>query len=109
VRCVPPENKPTPEEINTCRPFLMNEMNAMPRLQGILTLGQIAHTQTLKTLGVRVATYKFSHGAVHQLPSGLKIINTYHSSRYNVNTGRLTPAMFDDVFHIIRAELGTFA
>jgi uracil-DNA glycosylase family 4 len=105
VRCVPPENKPTPEEQNTCRPFLQDEMAAMPNLQIILTLGQIAHTAVLKTLGARAAAYKFGHGAVHQLPTGLRVINTYHSSRYNVNTGRLTPTMFDDVFRIIEREM----
>jgi uracil-DNA glycosylase family 4 len=105
VRCVPPENKPTPAEQNTCRAFLIDEIGAMPNLQLILTLGQISHVSTLKTLGERVAAYKFGHGAVHRLPSGLRVVNTYHSSRYNVNTGRLTPKMFDDVFEIITAEL----
>lgn len=109
VRCVPPENKPTPAEQNTCRPFLVNEIGAMPNLQVILTLGQISHVSTLKTLGERVAAYKFGHGAVHRLPNGLTVVNTYHSSRYNVNTGRLTQAMFDDVFHIIQKELGAIA
>jgi uracil-DNA glycosylase family 4 len=105
VRCVPPENKPTPAEQNTCRAFLVDEINAMPNLQVILTLGQIAHNATLKTLGARVAAYKFAHNAVHRLPSGLVVVNTYHSSRYNVNTGRLTQAMFDQVFETITAEM----
>jgi uracil-DNA glycosylase family 4 len=107
VRCVPPENKPMPDEQNTCRPFLVNEIAAMSNLKLILTLGQIAHVSTLKTLGERVAAYKFGHGAVHHLPHGLTVVNTYHSSRYNVNTGRLTTDMFDDVFRIIQKELGS--
>lgn len=105
VRCVPPENKPTPEEVNNCRPFLIDEINAMQNLRVILTLGQISHTTTLKTLGVRAAPYKFAHGAVHRLESGLIVVNTYHSSRYNVNTGRLTEAMFHDVFDTVSGLL----
>lgn len=105
VRCVPPQNKPTPEETNTCRAFLVDEINAMPNLEMILTLGLVSHNSVLKTLGVRASAYKFAHAAVHTLPSGLKIVNTYHSSRYNVNTGRLTMPMFYQVFDVIAAEL----
>jgi uracil-DNA glycosylase len=101
VRCVPPQNKPTPEEINTCRDFLIQEIESMPNLEMILTLGLVSHNSVLKTLGVRASAYKFAHAAVHTLPSGLKIVNTYHSSRYNVNTGRLTLPMFHQVFDVI--------
>ncbi len=105
VRCVPPENKPTPEEVNNCRDFLVSEMKAMPNLRVILTLGQISHTTTLKTLGVQASRYKFAHGAVHRLDTGLLVVNTYHSSRYNVNTGRLTTPMFHSVFDKVAALL----
>jgi uracil-DNA glycosylase len=101
VRCVPPQNKPTPEEIKTCRSFLIDEINAMPNLRVILTLGQISHDSVLRTLGHKPTHYKFGHNAVHRPPTGPIIINTYHSSRYNMNTKRLTPAMFDAVFNTI--------
>lgn len=97
VRCVPPENKPTPAEQKTCRPFLQDEIAAMPNLRVILGLGRIAHDAVLSTLGVRKAEYPFAHGALHRLPNGLVLADTYHTSRYNVNTGRLTFEMFDDI------------
>ncbi len=106
VRCVPPENKPTPAEIKICRDFLRDEIAALPQLQVILTLGTISHDSTLRALSLKPSAYKFGHGAVHHLENGLKIVNTYHSSRYNVNTGRLTHAMFDDIFRLIDRELG---
>lgn len=105
VRCVPPQNKPTPEEIKICRDYLRDEIAAMPNLRVILTLGTISHDSTLRALGQKPQHYKFGHGAVHQVPGGPTIVNTYHSSRYNVNTGRLTPAMFDRVFEIVRDQL----
>ena len=99
VRCVPPENKPTPAEQNTCRPFLITEIAAMPRLKTILVLGRIAHDAALSTLGLRKAAYPFAHGAQHSFTldgfgKKLSITDSYHCSRYNVNTGRLTEAMF---------------
>lgn len=105
VRCVPPQNKPTPEEIKICRDFLVDEIAAMPNLQVILTLGTISHDSTLRALGVKPSAYKFGHGAVHKILGCPTVVNTYHSSRYNVNTGRLTPAMFDDVFRIIATQV----
>lgn len=105
VRCVPPENKPTPAEMRTCLPYLVDEIAAMPNLRAILTLGQISHTSVLRALGLRVSAFKFTHGAVHRSAGKPAIVNTYHSSRYNVNTGRLTPAMFDQVFERVNAAL----
>lgn len=107
VRCVPPQNKPTPEEQKTCRPFLVDEIDAMDNLRVILALGRIAHDAVLTTLGVRKATHPFGHGALHPLPGGLVLIDSYHCSRYNVNTGRLTEAMFHDVFRTILPHLTT--
>lgn len=105
VRCVPPQNKPTSAEQKACRPFLADEIAAMPNLRVILALGRIAHDAVLSTLGLRKASYAFAHGALHRLPQRLALVDSYHCSRYNVNTGRLTEAMFHDVFETIRAEL----
>ncbi len=97
VRCVPPANKPTTEEIVACRPFLTREMEAMTGVKCILALGSIAHNAVLSAKGFVKARYKFDHGAVHRLPDGLAMVDTYHSSRLNTNTGRLTEAMFVEV------------
>lgn len=103
VRCVPPENKPTPAEINTCRPFLEGDFETYTRLKVIIALGTIAHNSLLKTLGFSASAYKFGHHNVHALQpkKGLKqavtLIDSYHCSRYNVNTNRLTTAMFEAV------------
>ena len=106
VRCVPPENKPTPAEINACRPFLTNRIQTLPRLQAILALGRIAHDSTARALGVVPARLPFGHGRRHELPGGkLALFDSYHCSRYNTNTGVLTPAMFRSVFADIRAFL----
>ena len=105
VRCVPPENKPTGGEISTCRPFLVAEIEAMENLKVILALGGIAHNTTLSTLGERRASYKFAHCAMHVLSDGLILADSYHCSRYNTNTGRLTEEMFEDVFREIRTVL----
>lgn len=98
VRCVPPENKPEPSEIKSCRPFLIEEMAALGSLRAILALGTLAHAQVLATLGLRQAAYKFGHQAQHALPDGLVLADSYHCSRYNTNTGRLTTDMFEAVF-----------
>jgi uracil-DNA glycosylase len=105
VRCVPPENKPTPAEINTCRPFLMSRMAAMPRLAAILALGRIAHDSALGALGVRRSAFPFAHGARHEVRPGLVFFDSFHCSRYNTNTGKLTPAMFVAVLQAIRDHL----
>ncbi len=103
VRCVPPENKPTPVEINTCRPFLEGDFATYSRLKVIIALGTIAHNSLLKTLGFSASAFKFGHHNVYdiQAKKGLKqpvtLIDSYHCSRYNVNTNRLTTAMFEEV------------
>ena len=105
VHCVPPQNKPLPAEINTCRPFLAATIEAMPRLRSIIALGRVAHDSLLKVLKLRSAAAPFSHGAVHQA-GALKLYDSYHCSRYNTNTGVLTPDMFKAVFARVRADLG---
>jgi uracil-DNA glycosylase family 4 len=95
VRCVPPENKPTPAEINQCRPYLTARLSALPKLKVIVALGRIAHDSTLKALGLRGALFPFGHGAVHNL-GRYCLVDSYHCSRYNTNTGRLTETMFFD-------------
>jgi uracil-DNA glycosylase family 4 len=105
VKCVPPENKPTGEEINTCLQFLTREIQSMPNIRVILSLGLISHNAVLKALGQKISTHKFSHGAVHELGAGRSLIDSYHCSRYNTNTGRLTTAMFEDVFEKIKLSI----
>lgn len=108
VRCVPPENKPTTKEQATCRPFLIAEIEAMPRLRSILVLGRIAHDAVLTTLGARKAAYPFKHGALHRFEGKLTVTDSYHCSRYNVNTGVLTEVMFHDALkRAINAIEGT--
>jgi uracil-DNA glycosylase family 4 len=105
VHCVPPQNKPLPLEINTCRQFLIATIASMPRLRAIVALGRIAHESTLKALGLRGAAAPFGHGAIH--PAGaVKLYDSYHCSRYNTNTRVLTPEMFRSVFAKVRADLG---
>ncbi len=97
VRCLPPENKPTPEEIRTCRPFADVQANAIPA-RIFIALGQIAHQSAVKILGGRLPKCRFGHLAEHRMPDGRVLIDSYHCSRYNQNTGRLTAAMFEAVF-----------
>lgn len=104
VRCVPPENKPTTDEMKTCRPFLHATIAGMPRLQAIVALGKIAHDQVLAAHGERLSRFKFAHGAAHAI-GGLRLFDSYHCSRYNTNTGVLTPAMFHDVFAAVKTHL----
>ena len=104
VRCLPPENKPVAAEINACRPFLAAEIEAMPALGTILTLGRVAHDSTCRALGLPPADLPFGHGACWQADVGgrpLRLVSSYHCSRYNTQTGRLTDAMFADIFRII--------
>ena len=107
VRCVPPQNKPTGEEERRRRPFLAGHIASMPRLSAILALGRIAHENTLAALGHRKSAYKFAHCAVHRLDDRLTLFDSYHCSRYNTNTRRLTTQMFEDVFSAIEAHLAT--
>ncbi|HUN95330.1 MAG TPA: uracil-DNA glycosylase [Bradyrhizobium sp.] len=104
VHCVPPQNKPLPAEINTCRVFLSATIAAMPRLRAIVVLGRIAHDSTLKALNLRAAAAPFAHGAIHQAGT-IRLYDSYHCSRYNTNTGVLTPKMFHEVFAKVRADL----
>ncbi len=106
VRCVPPQNKPTPEEITTCRPFFEARLAALPKLHIMLALGRIAHDQTLATLKLRKAEFPFAHGRRHAVNSTLVLYDSFHCSRYNTNTMRLTVDMFRSVFSAIRDELG---
>jgi len=105
VRCVPPQNKPTTAEIRTCNRFLACEFKARKPLRAILALGRIAHDATLMAHGLVRARYPFAHGARHELPSGHVLHDSYHCSRYNTQTRRLTPRMFHEILAGIRAEL----
>lgn len=105
VRCVPPENKPLPAEIKNCNRFLQDEIAHMPKLKAILCLGLISHNAVVKTLSMKLSDAKFAHGAIHDTPTGVRIYDSYHCSRYNTNTGRLTTEMFESVFAAIRDDL----
>lgn len=105
VRCVPPENKPTAAEIAACRPYLEAEIAALPNLRAILALGAIAHASVLRAFGQRPGAWPFTHGARHLLPNAPLLVDSYHCSRQNTNTGRLTEAMFHAVFRALREEL----
>ncbi|WP_443971589.1 uracil-DNA glycosylase [Sphingobium sp. CR28] len=98
VKCLPPQNKPTPQEIHNCRPFLEKGIESLPNVQIFIALGQIAHQSAVKTLGGRLSQCRFGHLAEHRMPDGRMLIDSYHCSRYNQNTGRLTAAMFEAVF-----------
>jgi uracil-DNA glycosylase len=102
VRCVPPANKPEPLEIATCRSFLSRTLADMERLAAIVALGRIAHDSVLRALGCKLSAYPFRHGAIHRLPQPLSLFDSYHCSRYNTNTGQLTPEMFASVFAAVR-------
>jgi uracil-DNA glycosylase family 4 len=108
VRCVPPENKPTPAEINTCRDFLVPTIAEMPKLRAIVVLGRIAHETTVKALGAKRSSAAFSHGGKAEIKSEIgafALFSSYHCSRYNTNTGVLTPEMFRSVFAAVRRHL----
>jgi uracil-DNA glycosylase family 4 len=105
VRCVPPENLPTPAEITTCNRFLAAERAAMPRLKAVLALGLVAHNALLKTYRIPAARLRFAHGALHDLPDGVVLADSYHVSRYNTQTGRLTTEMFEAAVEAVLARL----
>lgn len=105
VKCVPPQNKPEREEIRTCNRHLAGELAAAPQAKVILALGLVAHDAVLQALTLRRSQWKFSHGARHRLPDGRILHDSYHCSRYNTQTGRLTEAAFHAVFDAIRADL----
>jgi uracil-DNA glycosylase family 4 len=106
VRCVPPQNKPLPAEIQTCRPFLTGLIEDMPALRAVVLLGRVSHESTLRALGLRLADVPFGHGAEFQT-GRLRLFDSYHCSRYNTNTRRLTPEMFSAVFASVRSYLST--
>ena len=104
VRCLPPENKPVAAEINACRPFLAAEITAMPKLNTILTLGRLAHDATLRSLDIARRSAPFGHAAHATIEADhrqISLVSSYHCSRYNTQTGRLTDAMFAEIFEII--------
>ena len=105
VKCLPPQNKPTGEEINVCNAFLANELKTLPQNSVILALGLIAHQAVLKAYNLKVSSAKFAHNAKHELPNGHFLIDSYHTSRYNVNTKRLTKESFNLVFETILSLL----
>jgi uracil-DNA glycosylase family 4 len=97
VRCVPPGNRPTPEEMRNCRQFLEHSFTAMPRLKVVVALGQIAHQSAVKALGGKLPKARFAHGAEHRFPSGVRLVDSYHCSRLNQNVGLLTAEMLEQV------------
>lgn len=103
VKCLPPENKPTTAEIKTCNPYLSAELDHLPKQAVVLALGNIAHQAVLRACHLKLSAYNFQHGAVHTLPNGLRLLDSYHCSRYNTQTRRLTPAMFQAVFATAKA------
>jgi uracil-DNA glycosylase len=105
VRCVPPANKPLPEETATCRRFLIGRIQALPNLRSLLALGRIAHDSIIDALSLKRGNFVFSHGARHELPSGLLLFDSYHCSRQNTSTRRLTAAMFEAVLADAAASL----
>jgi uracil-DNA glycosylase family 4 len=106
VKCLPPRNAPTAAEVNHCNGFLRAELRSLPRGGVALALGTVAHRAVLKTLGLKLGAYGFAHGAEHWLPRSLTLLDSYHCSRYNTQTGRLTEAMFQAVFERAVALLG---
>ncbi len=107
VRCVPPRNKPLGGEITQCRPFLDARIKTLKNLHVIMALGRIAHDSIIRSNKLRLADYPFGHCARHELTNGIKLIDSYHCSRYNLNTRRLTTPMFEKVFDTILRELGS--
>ncbi|WP_038012962.1 uracil-DNA glycosylase [Terasakiella pusilla] len=105
VRCVPPQNKTTAAEEKNCRPFLIDEFKAMKNLKVIVALGSVGHNAVIQTLGFKKSQWKFGHNVRHDLPEGPVLFDSYHCSRYNTNTGRLTEEMFHDVFRSVCQEI----
>ena len=107
VRCLPPENKPTGPEIRTCNGYLKAEMDGITDLRILVALGAIAHGAVLTALNLKKSAYKFAHGVVHDFGDGLAMVDSYHCSRYNTNTRRLTVTMFHDVFDTVKQRLSS--
>ncbi len=105
VKCLPPANKPTTGEIRQCNDFLAEELNHLSHPGIILALGKIAHDSVLRASNIKLSSFKFAHGARHKLPDGKLLVDSYHCSRYNTQTRRLTESMFHDVFSDIRSMI----
>ena len=105
VKCLPPDNKPVGAEINSCNNYLANELNLMPENSVLLALGGIAHRAVIRAMSLRQTDFPFGHAAEHEIGPGIRLLDSYHCSRYNTNTGRLTEAMFDAIFAEVRALL----
>jgi uracil-DNA glycosylase family 4 len=108
IRCAPPQNKPLPEEIENCRPYFLKEFDLLEKIKVIVPLGQIAFTQTLKSLRLKcfeIPPLSFGHGKVYPLPNGQTMITTYHPSQQNTQTGKLTRPMFHQIFRMVRRKL----
>lgn len=108
VKCLPPANRPLPDEVRRCNGYLSAEIDALPGGAAILALGLIAHDAVLMALGLKRSAHRFRHGAQHAMPRGMVLYDSYHCSRYNTQTRRLTPEMFRDVFDEIRGYLVRF-
>lgn len=106
VKCLPPENKPVGDEVNTCNQYLVEELKVIDKKAIILCLGLISHKAVIKALALKQKDFSFGHGNLHKLEDGRQILDSYHCSRYNTNTGRLTEKMFDDIFKQAQIELG---
>ncbi len=109
IRCAPPDNKPLPEEVENCRPYFLRELDFLSGIKILVPLGQIAFTQTLKSLrqkGFEIPALTFGHGRVYSLPNGQTLITTYHPSQQNTQTGKLTRPMFHKIFEMARKSLG---
>ncbi len=106
VRCVPPANRPTPAEAKACRPFLADEVAAMPNLRAILAIGGFGHNEALTALGVKKSAFPFAHGAIHRATQKVTVVDSYHCSRLNTNTGRLTAEMFAKVVEEAVVRMG---
>ena len=109
VRCVPPQNLPEPAEVRACNPYLAGELGGLPNLRAVLALGVLAHAAVLRACGIPVTRIRFTHGAIHTLPDGLILADSYHVSRYNTSTRRLTPEMFESVVLNLQQRLAAEA
>lgn len=105
VKCLPPQNKPLLDEVKTCNHYLRAEIDGLPAPAVLLALGKLAHDAVLRVLGMRLSAYRFAHGGIHTLTDNLSLIDSYHCSRYNTQTRRLTPEMFGQVFQLTRQLL----
>lgn len=103
VRCVPPENKPTAAEVAICRTFLVDQLSMAPRPRVVLVLGRVAHESTVRAFGLKLSSLPFRHGGVHRIDARTQLVSSYHTSRYNVQTGRLTAKMFDEIVRTVAA------